>query len=202
MVLEKNLIVEFFRIGLNLLNKNVGSYGVMYDKKFLEYKVRYDETSPTFLSWVNSQCSHLTGKPAGSVDKQSGYGQVRIDGKLYYIHRVIACLELDSELNVESVVNHIDGNRSNNIVSNLEVVTHKVNAIKNLNRKPGRSGVVGVTLYNDYVSASVVKKDGSKLTSKRKVKGSLDTAIKDMLSWKQHQTRLEYPELFDKEQND
>jgi hypothetical protein len=63
----------------------------------------------------------------------SGYLQFKVSGKVFMIHRLIAKHFVpNTELKRE--VNHIDGNKKNNCISNLEWVTPKENiahAVKN-----------------------------------------------------------------------
>ena len=58
--------------------------------------------------------------------KTNQYYSVRLKGKNYQLHRLIALTFLKNPNNY-SVVNHIDGNKINNMVKNLEWCTHKHN---------------------------------------------------------------------------
>lgn len=54
----------------------------------------------------------------------------------YYIHRLVACAFLNLDLDNEtSIVNHIDGNKTNNNLNNLEIVTTAENIADGLKRK-------------------------------------------------------------------
>lgn len=57
---------------------------------------------------------------------KTGYLRVQINYKDYYIHRLVAQAFIPNPLH-KSEVNHIDGNKSNNCVSNLEWVTKQEN---------------------------------------------------------------------------
>lgn len=57
----------------------------------------------------------------------NGYKHVKIAGKLFYVHRLVAIAFIPNPQN-KPQVNHKDGNRSNNNVSNLEWVTAKENS--------------------------------------------------------------------------
>lgn len=98
---------------------------ISYD--FISKYVYYDETSPTFISWVNRMKNNsVANSPAGHRHK-NGYVIVEICGTSYAVHRIIWTLhngDFDSGL----VVDHIDGNKHNNSISNLRIVTHKENA--------------------------------------------------------------------------
>lgn len=57
-----------------------------------------------------------------------GYPSVEIDGKRYYIHRLLAEAYIDNPQN-KPQINHKDGNRTNNNIDNLEWVTNSENQI-------------------------------------------------------------------------
>jgi len=57
---------------------------------------------------------------------RSGYPSVSINRKTYRVHRLVAGTWLPNPEN-KPCVNHIDGNKKNNKVSNLEWCTHKEN---------------------------------------------------------------------------
>lgn len=62
------------------------------------------------------------GKLLNSTDRGNGYLTVFVNGKNRYLHRIIAQTFIPNPENKEQV-NHIDGNRSNDCVENLEWVT-------------------------------------------------------------------------------
>ena len=77
----------------------------------------------------------LAGKPAGCRDGQYGYLSVRLHDRLYQAHRLI-WLHVTGEWPTD-VLDHIDGNPSNNVWSNLRPATRAEN---NRNRKSIREG--------------------------------------------------------------
>jgi hypothetical protein len=60
------------------------------------------------------------------LNKEGGYRRVNIGGKHRYVHRLVAESFYDGDPK-KLDVNHIDGNKENNTLSNLEWVTRKEN---------------------------------------------------------------------------
>lgn len=79
-------------------------------------------------------------KPMGYTDDK-GYRRLEYKGRNLRIHRIIWA-KFKGYLRKDLVINHIDGNKSNNAVSNLELVTQSSNALhcySRLERKAPRS---------------------------------------------------------------
>ena len=62
---------------------------------------------------------YLNGRVAGSIDS-SGYWQTKIDGKLHLNHRLIFLMFNGY---IPKVLDHIDGDRTNNAIENLRVAS-------------------------------------------------------------------------------
>jgi hypothetical protein len=86
----------------------------------------------------------VLGKKGWFFMKQSisenGYYKIRLyyEGKqtYYRIHRIVAYAYLELDINnTKQQVDHIDGNRLNNDVSNLRIVTNQQNSFNRLNIK-------------------------------------------------------------------
>jgi hypothetical protein len=73
--------------------------------------------------------------------------KVRVKGKItsYYIHRLVAEFFIPNPLNLPQV-DHIDNNKENNCVSNLQWITNRDNARKQIN-KP----VIGLNLETEEI---------------------------------------------------
>ncbi|MDN6414808.1 HNH endonuclease [Staphylococcus gallinarum] len=87
------------------------------------------------------------------------YKRVSFNGKGHRVHRLVALYFIDNPLNKEEV-NHIDGNKFNNNVENLEWVTGEENnnhALKeNINFRPLSKEKV-INIYNYYRSNKNIK---------------------------------------------
>jgi hypothetical protein len=93
----------------------------------------YDESSPSGLRWAIDSGKKSVGDVAGSKsynkNKTPKCWDVRYSGFLFKAHRIIAIL-FGITLSDDLVVNHIDCNPFNNLISNLEVVKQTDNMRK------------------------------------------------------------------------
>lgn len=93
-----------------------------------------------------------------------GYGEVSIRNKHYMVHRLIASAFLGFDLDSVLEINHIDGNKKNNSLENLEIVSHRQNmqhawrtgliSFVNFSRESKRAGEIAQRLrfYVDSVA--------------------------------------------------
>ena len=102
-------------------------------------------------------CNQMAGAIAGTT-RRDGYVQVRVDGRLYLVHRIIWLFAHKAWPEFE--LDHIDGNPSNNAISNLRSATHAENlqnakiCIKN------SSGCTGVDMrYNKFRARITIEKE-------------------------------------------
>lgn len=115
----------------------------------------------TALHICNMWNSKMSGKTTGYV-KKGGYLEIGLDNKLYLSHR-LAWFYVYGEFPSEEI-DHIDGRRANNCISNLRSVTRLENNQNTKRRKNNTSGTVGVSPYRDtdrwvaYISANGDKK--------------------------------------------
>jgi hypothetical protein len=133
----------------------------------------YDETSPSYLRWrVDVFCGKNYNVPitskgaiAGSLHKFGGY-RVHLNKKGYEVHRVIYVLLTGNKLSNHLVVDHIDGDASNNNIYNLRLTTQKINTRNRVISSNNTSGVNGVGIQQNinstYVMAYWYNEDGSR----------------------------------------
>lgn len=100
-------------------------------------------TRAAYLAWVG----RFSGKPAGAIS-DAGYRYVTLQGVTMLAHRVIMAMHLGRlESSVE--VDHINGNRLDNRLENLRVVTHSINGKNAKRNSRNTSGHVGVYWRSD-----------------------------------------------------
>lgn len=78
-----------------------------------------------------SNLGHVRNKRTGKIlkpqlNKEGGYQRVSINSRHRYVHRLVADTFFDGEHD-KLDVNHIDGNKRNNTLANLEWCTRKEN---------------------------------------------------------------------------
>ena len=88
------------------------------------------ESLPRYLKTNYTSHNYIPRKLKGRILKpilmNNGYYHVRIKGKQYLIHRLVAKAFIPNSNNLP-FVNHIDGNKLNNCVDNLEWCTAREN---------------------------------------------------------------------------
>lgn len=112
-----------------IINKKKNSFKPLFiDYDLVSKLVYYDEGSPTGLRWLakNTNASkYRVGDIAGYKSK-SGYCDITLNGKLYRVHRIIWVL-LNKSLDQNLVIDHINGIKSDNRISNLRAVSSAQN---------------------------------------------------------------------------
>jgi len=127
----------------NPIPKDIGDY------------LAYSEESKTGLvNKVTRSANAVEGQEAGCINKK-GYFTVGFNGKYYRNNRVVYFLytRIDPE---EKQVDHIDGDKLNNKISNLRLATYKQNGDNRKKSRNNTSGVTGVYWHkriNKYMSS-------------------------------------------------
>lgn len=106
----------------------------------------------------NAACKVWNGRYAGNrADRKGKYGycQVRIFDVTYYAHR-ITWIILNGEIPKGYEIDHINGERSDNVLANLRLVSRAENS-RNLKRpKSNSSGSIGVRQEKGKWAATIV----------------------------------------------
>tara|TARA_R110002167_G_scaffold32683_1_gene105675 strand:- start:1796 stop:2281 length:486 start_codon:yes stop_codon:yes gene_type:complete len=119
-------------------------------KKYIEDYLKYDNTSITGLRWIKSpNYKYKVGDEAFTRIGRDGYYMGCFGGRTYQAHRVIMFLQRGEWSSRKKQIDHSDGNRKNNDISNLRFVSPTGNQ-KNANRKlndNNTSGFKGLSLW-------------------------------------------------------
>jgi hypothetical protein len=116
------------------------------DANELRRLFRYDAETGQFTRLVTSSHNAKAGQIAGCRNR-SGYLVIRIDDRLYYAHR-LAWLYVYGEW-PQNDTDHINGDKSDNRLSNLRPATRSQNCINKPETKRNTSGVCGVGRFKD-----------------------------------------------------
>ncbi len=98
------------------------------------------------LFWkVDRRGNKLKGKQASRLKKSNGYCEVTINKKNHYVHRIIFMMFYGYW---PEQIDHIDGNRSNNLLPNLREATNAQNNRNTKTRASNTTGFKGVYFHN------------------------------------------------------
>ena len=104
------------------------------------------EPSSGKLFWKKKTAQRIkVGGEAGCVHKSTGYIQIRVDNKLYTLHR-IAILLATGVYDKTVQVDHINHDRSDNRLENLRVVSRAENMRNKSKQNTNKTGITGVIL--------------------------------------------------------
>jgi hypothetical protein len=126
-------------------------------KEYLKSILDYNIDTGVFTWKVSKAQRTKIGDVAGWIN--NGYREIEIDNKHYKAHR-LAWLYVNGGM-PENLIDHIDGERSNNKISNLRESTHQTNSENYKTPKTNKSGVKNVSWYkslNKWVVSISVKK--------------------------------------------
>ena len=140
--------------------------------------VYYDETSPSFIRHKTDKrygngktlVKRFKGDMAGNLSK-NGYYFYSISGLgTFPVHRIIWKLLHKEDIPIGYVIDHIDGNKLNNKITNLRLVTKSENARNASFYKNNTTGVVGVYLDKKNKDSFYWKACWMELDGKQKTK--------------------------------
>jgi hypothetical protein len=129
-------------------------------KEFIDYD---PETGD--MTWVKVLSNRAkAGDKCGRNVDAKGYGRVCFDGKQYRAHRVAWALHYGS--NPDGIIDHINGNRLDNRISNLRIVDTTQNARNTgigVNNTSGAVGVVWHKTAKKWVAQITVNRENKYL---------------------------------------
>lgn len=147
------------------------THGLVYPYETKEYKIfeigdrkykvfkngKIYRCAFTVIDGIGNRTKHFSEKEiVPSQYKSSGYWYFNLGGRRYgqkmLAHRIVAETWLEKQGD-DLEVNHIDGNKGNNCVENLEWVTHSDNE-----KHAYETGLKDTSLYRKYISFKTAKK--------------------------------------------
>lgn len=121
--------------------------------EYVRSVLEYDSLTGIFIWKVDICRGPRKHSTAGYIHPQ-GYYRVRLNGVTYLAHR-IAWLHFYGEW-PDGVIDHIDGNKANNQISNLRSVTQSVNAQnKRKASTRNKSGFLGVSVHRNKFRSGI-----------------------------------------------
>jgi hypothetical protein len=116
----------------------------MLTQERLKELLQYDEHTGVF-TWIKITSNRVKIGCIAATTNSHGYLYIRIDGKQYGAHR-LAWLYMTGFM-PKDVIDHIDGNPKNNVISNLREATQQQN-LHNLRKSvKNTSGYKGVHFH-------------------------------------------------------
>lgn len=118
------------------------------------------------------------GRILAQYKMPNGYMQVQLSKnelrEKYYVHRLVADVFLDNKDNL-SDVNHIDGDKNNNSVNNLEWCSHKDNQVHMFKNRMTKKAYPVVCVETNKTYNSMLEAERDTGISRRVIKKICDT---------------------------
>ena len=110
------------------------------EKQEFESILKYEQETGKLYWKCNLNSRARQGKEAGCVNK-NGYKQIRFQGKSYLAHRIAFLLHHGW---LPNTIDHKDGNKANNKISNLRAADSSLNNANKPVSKRNKTGIKGV----------------------------------------------------------
>lgn len=128
-----------------------------------------------------------TGKTLSPVIKPTGYAEVRLsdNGKTRsYSHHRVVYESFNGPIPVGMQVNHINGIKTDNKISNLELVTPSENQVRRVNLRRGEAVNTAKLKIKDIIDIKASNTTTTELVSKYNISRSTVNKIRSGRSWK------------------
>lgn len=118
----------------------------MISQAELRMLFQYNKATGNFIRKVKTAIATNVGDKSGYTNRQ-GYVQMRVHGKTYQAHS-LAWLYVFGE--IPELIDHIDGNRSNNAIANLRIADKSINGFNREKKSDSSSVFKGVLWSKKY----------------------------------------------------
>jgi len=108
------------------------------------FKYKCNKCGKFFTSIALKTHDRFCGKTTIGIDRQ-GYEYFMHNGKFKYVHRYLIEINIGRKLKTNEIVHHIDGDKQNNSIENLEVMTVAEHTSLHHKIKAPRSGIKEVS---------------------------------------------------------
>jgi hypothetical protein len=169
-------------MGIRQVFVDNGLHKMKIDIDDLRKLISYDPETGA-ITRISSPQPYVVGRTFSSPSTD-GYISIKVLGKSIRAHRLAWMIYYGEEPGGE--IDHFDGDKSNNRISNLRDVSHKEN-IHNQSRPQGSNPYLGVHMTNGRWRATI------KVDGKIKYIGSFDTAQEARDAYVEKKRELHYP---------
>jgi len=119
-------------------------------------RISFDETTNQTYRWKEYKTKDAGWKLVNLKRPDCGYYKIMINGKKYRLHRVVyKCFNPDwniDDTGKNNIIDHKDGNKINNTITNLRIVSAQQNCQNNLFRNfKGYAFNKRMGKYNAYI---------------------------------------------------
>lgn len=115
-----------------------------------ELKNLFDYHPDGYLIWKVSTAPQIkVGQIVGTTNKKTLYRRTTINYTFYLVHRLIYCWHY-GEIPNDYLIDHIDGDKSNNRIENLRIATKSQNQQNRKAYKNNKLGIKGVSWNHNH----------------------------------------------------
>lgn len=104
------------------------------------------EITPKRLGRLKSLNKKLIGEFADKVIDKDGYRKVKLNNRQYKAHRIVYMMHFNA-LPMDLEIDHVNGDRSDNRIENLRVVSHMKNMQNKSLQSNNKSGFHGIRFH-------------------------------------------------------